>query len=515
MLKKVVPEIYRHIGEVDAKNDKQNMCLLNELMDNFQLHDEKHQAYLGDMQRTVQTQVRDLEQRLRGVQGQLRSMETEVKQSLQTKFRQIDRNIQAIKQQQTLTPSKQQSRPQAVTHGAGGEEEVENGAGLGGSDQAEAKPSPSVRKRESKQDREHGRKKGRGSESKNPGDEENSSASISITDEEEEEENLARVRGATGGLSSREVDALVQEGIQAEARKTKQLESDKAALQAKIKAETMKTTQLYDAFEGDKAALHVEFAQKETVLKSQIEDEKRKTAQMHEKFQTDQELYDQKIAEIESDYQGRFKEEARKNEKRLAKLQKKFDKFIKNQIDVMGGLEKENMQMVSSQQQGTEQLDLLEANTQLSAAEKTSLITILEKETLLTVFDQTGGGVEWDDTFLWSRDEPITSWLAVEVAQSRVTGLHLGSNRLTGTIPEALSQLQHLTDLQLFGNFLHGSLPACLGQLTRLQSLLLSQNQLTGDIPSALSKCVLLEEIDFRCVCVLCREETFATVALR
>ena len=57
---------------------------------------------------------------------------------------------------------------------------------------------------------------------------------------------------------------------------------------------------------------------------------------------------------------------------------------------------------------------------------------------------------------------------------------------MTGTIPEALDQLDSLKTLHLNDNKLTGPIPEALGNLNNLGSLHLSGNQLTGCIPSAL-----------------------------
>lgn len=54
------------------------------------------------------------------------------------------------------------------------------------------------------------------------------------------------------------------------------------------------------------------------------------------------------------------------------------------------------------------------------------------------------------------------------------------TNKLFGTIPASLSQLQNLTYLSLRSNSLTGTLPPALGSLTKLQTLDLALNSLNG-----------------------------------
>jgi Leucine-rich repeat (LRR) protein len=69
-------------------------------------------------------------------------------------------------------------------------------------------------------------------------------------------------------------------------------------------------------------------------------------------------------------------------------------------------------------------------------------------------------------------------------------------NRLTGTIPTTLGNLNQLTYLGLFANQLTGSIPASLGNLSLLQRLYLANNQLTGDVPSSFTGLTGLLELD-------------------
>ena len=69
---------------------------------------------------------------------------------------------------------------------------------------------------------------------------------------------------------------------------------------------------------------------------------------------------------------------------------------------------------------------------------------------------------------------------------SSLTGLDLGGNQLTGTIPSELGNLSSLTGLDLGGNQLTGPIPSELADLSNLRSLNLAGNQLTGPIPPEL-----------------------------
>ncbi len=65
--------------------------------------------------------------------------------------------------------------------------------------------------------------------------------------------------------------------------------------------------------------------------------------------------------------------------------------------------------------------------------------------------------------------------------------LILSENRLSGTIPEALSLLSNLNKIDLSSNHLHGEIPTQLGNLHLLQHLHLNNNFLVGAIPQSLA----------------------------
>jgi len=64
------------------------------------------------------------------------------------------------------------------------------------------------------------------------------------------------------------------------------------------------------------------------------------------------------------------------------------------------------------------------------------------------------------------------------------TGIDLGYQGLTGSIPPEIGCLTNLTDLRLHNNQLTGGIPSEIGNLTNLTYLNLRNNQLTGEIPS-------------------------------
>ena len=105
------------------------------------------------------------------------------------------------------------------------------------------------------------------------------------------------------------------------------------------------------------------------------------------------------------------------------------------------------------------------------------------------------GGAGWIHNRNWLSDRPINEWYGVTTFNGRVTGLHLRSNNLTGTIPNELAKLSNLIHLKLSGNQFTGQIPPELGRLTYLNGLSLGANQLTGPIPSELGNLTNLTEL--------------------
>ena len=101
-------------------------------------------------------------------------------------------------------------------------------------------------------------------------------------------------------------------------------------------------------------------------------------------------------------------------------------------------------------------------------------------------------------TLNWSADVPMVNWDGVSVGNSptRVLGLDLAEDQLTGEIPSELGDLTNLESLVLNNNELTGPIPAALGDLSNLRALNLWSNELTGPIPAALGDLTNLESLN-------------------
>ncbi|KAJ8770242.1 hypothetical protein K2173_011778 [Erythroxylum novogranatense] len=79
---------------------------------------------------------------------------------------------------------------------------------------------------------------------------------------------------------------------------------------------------------------------------------------------------------------------------------------------------------------------------------------------------------------------------------SQLSGLALGDNYFTGSIPAGLNKLVSLSGLGMENNHLTGSIPSELGMLPSLQVLVLSENKLSGQVPSSIGNLSHLSWLD-------------------
>ena len=100
----------------------------------------------------------------------------------------------------------------------------------------------------------------------------------------------------------------------------------------------------------------------------------------------------------------------------------------------------------------------------------------------LVAFYNATNGVNWTHRDNWLTNAPLGTWYGVTTdGAGRVTRLSLGSNRLSGSIPD-LSALASLQRLYLSSNELSGPIPD-LSALVNLTDLSLRSNDLSGPIP--------------------------------
>ena len=126
----------------------------------------------------------------------------------------------------------------------------------------------------------------------------------------------------------------------------------------------------------------------------------------------------------------------------------------------------------------------------------------LDHAALSALFTSTGGASwrsnsYWDITTVPTPSE-LARWHGVVVSHGILSRLDLCRNRLMGTLPSELGDLQGLEDLRLCENSITGEIPPELGKLTQLQWLDLNRNSLTGEIPRELANLSQVQYLSLR-----------------
>ncbi|KAK7300538.1 hypothetical protein RJT34_11384 [Clitoria ternatea] len=78
---------------------------------------------------------------------------------------------------------------------------------------------------------------------------------------------------------------------------------------------------------------------------------------------------------------------------------------------------------------------------------------------------------------------------------THLSSLNMGSNQISGMIPEGIGQLIGLSDFNMMDNFLEGTIPDSIAKLKDLVRLVLQQNKLSGNIPSVIGNLTMLSEL--------------------
>ena len=117
--------------------------------------------------------------------------------------------------------------------------------------------------------------------------------------------------------------------------------------------------------------------------------------------------------------------------------------------------------------------------------------------TISHIYDQYFGSFYMTRTY---DDHVLLMWKGREYDYKHILGLlkiiDLSSNKLTGAIPEEITELTGLISLNLSRNLLSGQIISNIGELQSLDFLDLSKNQLSGRIPSSLSHIDRLSVLD-------------------
>lgn len=116
-----------------------------------------------------------------------------------------------------------------------------------------------------------------------------------------------------------------------------------------------------------------------------------------------------------------------------------------------------------------------------------------EKRALIT-FNQSTNGDQW--TTKWNLSQPVETWYGVTIKNNKVVSIELASNNLEGSIPNAISDLQHLVTFNVFKNRLNGEIPAGIFSLEHLKNLNLSFNAFSGKLPNTIGNAKSLVNLE-------------------
>ncbi len=116
-----------------------------------------------------------------------------------------------------------------------------------------------------------------------------------------------------------------------------------------------------------------------------------------------------------------------------------------------------------------------------------------EERLALLDFHESTDGKQWIRT--WDLGRPVTEWHGITVTDGHVTALELFMNRLAGSVPESIGDLEHLVTLNLAFNSLNGELPQSLAALPKLRILKLEMNRIRGPLPDNIEELGSLEEL--------------------
>ncbi|MGB1250715.1 MAG: peroxidase family protein [Candidatus Promineifilaceae bacterium] len=112
-------------------------------------------------------------------------------------------------------------------------------------------------------------------------------------------------------------------------------------------------------------------------------------------------------------------------------------------------------------------------------------IPVAECNALVALYNDTNGA-SWVNNHHWLQTNTPCAWFGVTCENGAVTDLNLNFNRLTGTLPNQLQDLQSLKGFRVAFNDLQGSFPSQLLNIASLLWINLDANQFSGTLPANL-----------------------------
>ncbi|KAK2980241.1 hypothetical protein RJ640_026537 [Escallonia rubra] len=99
---------------------------------------------------------------------------------------------------------------------------------------------------------------------------------------------------------------------------------------------------------------------------------------------------------------------------------------------------------------------------------------------------------------LWLGANKISGSIPQEIGNlNNLYLLKIGHNMISGSIPESIGKLSKLQELRIVRNNISGKIPSSIGNITRLSYLAAAENMLEGNIPAELGNCTNLQALDF------------------
>ena len=115
----------------------------------------------------------------------------------------------------------------------------------------------------------------------------------------------------------------------------------------------------------------------------------------------------------------------------------------------------------------------------------------------LVDFYNSTNGANWKNNTNWLTTAPLSTWNGITLdTGGRVSQINLYVNNLTGTLPNSIGNLTHLTSISLHINAIGGNIPGSIGNLTNLIYLDLGENKFVGTIPDSLASLTNLTQLD-------------------
>eukprot|EP01096_Ripella_sp_DP13-Kostka_P003870 TRINITY_DN1585_c0_g1_i4.p2 TRINITY_DN1585_c0_g1~~TRINITY_DN1585_c0_g1_i4.p2 ORF type:complete len:199 (-),score=105.52 TRINITY_DN1585_c0_g1_i4:48-644(-) len=118
--------------------------------------------------------------------------------------------------------------------------------------------------------------------------------------------------------------------------------------------------------------------------------------------------------------------------------------------------------------------------------------------TALTDLYNSAGGPGWTKSTNWTIGDPcINKWYGVTCDQTqKILGLTLPNNNLVGSLPDTVTGIYSIKNFDLSSNKLSGTVPYALSSLRSVENLYLNNNQFTGTLTDSFNNFLNLKNIN-------------------